>query len=80
MQTTRTPGRERRRQDLPGRIARATYPVRQALQDFIEGFPCNVVGHRWVEIPESLRRSAKSDGSRMRFQCSRCSIVGGFSN
>lgn len=70
-------GRERRRRDLPGRVARAAFPVRHSVGAFIEGFPCNVIGHHWVEIPRSLRRSTVSDGHRMRFKCSRCFLMGG---
>jgi hypothetical protein len=69
-------GRERRRRDLAGRVARATYPVRNSVGEFIEGFPCNVIGHYWVEIPQPIRRS-KNDGHRMRFKCSRCVLMGG---
>ena len=73
-------GHERRRRNLAGRLARVTYPVRCATAGAIEGFPCNVIGHHWVEVPRILRRSARSSGERMRFRCSRCSQVGGFSN
>lgn len=69
-------GRERRRRDLAGRFARATFPVRHSVGEFIEGLPCNVIGHRWVEIPQSFLRS-KAAGHRMRFKCSRCSMSGG---
>lgn len=54
--------------------------IKAAITGWLEDFPCNVVGHRWVEIPAVLRRSRKSDGHRMRFRCSRCSMTGGFSN
>jgi hypothetical protein len=70
-------GTERRRRDLPGRVARATWPARQAIGSFVEGFPCNVIGHRWVEIPRSLRRSKFDGGKRMRFKCSRCGMSAG---
>jgi hypothetical protein len=75
-----TPTIERRRRDPLSRVARATYPVRKVFDGFLSGFPCNITGHKWLEVPETLRRSARSDGSRMRFQCHRCGIVGGFSN
>ena len=71
---------ERRRRDLSGRFGRATFPARQAAQDFLEGFPCNLIGHRWVEVPEALRRSVRNDGKRLRFKCSRCYMTAGFSN
>jgi hypothetical protein len=61
-------------------MARATYPAREALAGAMEDLPCRVLGHAWVEVPESLRRSAKSDGAKMRFRCRRCSLVAGFSN
>ena len=74
------PTAERRRRDLRGRLARVSYPLREAADDFIEGFPCNVIGHNWVEVPEILRRSARSDGKKMRFKCSRCYMTAGFRN
>jgi hypothetical protein len=70
-------GAERRRRDLPGRLARATWPARRALGTFVEGLPCNVIGHKWVEIPKSLRLTKYSDGRRMRFKCSRCNMIAG---
>ena len=70
-------GTERRRRDLPGRLARATWPARQALGSFVEGLPCNVIGHKWVEIPKSLRRRKDDDGKRLRFKCSHCGMVAG---
>jgi hypothetical protein len=73
-------GRERRRRDLRGRVARVAYPARHAVEELVEGFPCNLFGHHWVEVPQGLRRSARSTGERMRFRCSRCFLVGGFSN
>ena len=69
--------RERRRRDLRGRVARATYPARSAVGELIEGLPCNVIGHRWVEVRDGQRRQA---GMKMRFKCSRCSTNGGFTN
>ena len=71
---------ERRRTDVKGRVARMTFPAREALTDFIGDFPCNLIGHHWVEIPRVLRVSRHSDGARMRFKCSRCYLTGGFSN
>lgn len=70
-------GRERRRRDLAGRVARATFPVRHSVGEFVEGLPCNVIGHHWVEISPLLRRTKVSDGHRLRFKCSRCSMRGG---
>jgi hypothetical protein len=74
------PRRERRNRTVQGRVARATYPAREAVVEAMEDLPCRLLGHHWVEVPHSLRRSARSDGERMRFRCSRCSLVGGFSN
>jgi hypothetical protein len=68
---------ERRRRDLRGRVARATYPVRYAVGGFIQGFPCNVIGHRWVEVRDARGRR---EGRKMRFKCSRCSMTAGFTN
>ncbi len=68
---------ERRRRDLRGRVARATYPVRHAVGEVIDGFPCNFIGHRWVEVREPARRR---QGNKMRFRCSRCLMTAGFTN
>jgi hypothetical protein len=68
---------ERRRRDLRGRVARATYPIRYAFGGFIDAFPCNVIGHRWVEVRDPRRRR---EGRRMRFTCSRCRMRAGFTN
>ncbi len=69
---------ERRRRDLRGRVARATYPVRHAVGDFIVSRPCKFVGHRWVEASRGLRR--ERGRRKMRFKCSRCQLRAGFSN
>ena len=50
------------------------------VSEFVSGFPCNTIGHKWVEIPKTLRKSQYSDGERLRFKCERCSLVGGFSS
>jgi hypothetical protein len=68
---------ERRRRDLRGRVARATYPVRYAVGGFIAGLPCNVIGHRWIEVRDPR---ARREGKKMRFKCSRCSMTAGFTN
>jgi hypothetical protein len=60
---------DRRRRDFRGRVARATYPVRYAVGEAIDGFPCNFIGHRWVEVPDPRRRR---DRRRMRIRCKRC--------
>jgi hypothetical protein len=70
--------RERRRRDLRGRIRRATYPVRNAVGLFIDGMPCNVIGHKWVEVGGRARR-LKGD-KKMHFKCSRCNEVAAFTN
>ena len=71
------PFRERRRRDLRGRVARASYPVRYAVGEFVDGFPCNVIGHRWVEIPDPRGRRERK---KIRFRCSRCAMTAGFTN
>jgi hypothetical protein len=40
--------------------------------------PCNVIGHRWVEVGGRARRM-KGD-KKMRFKCSRCDEVAAFTN
>jgi hypothetical protein len=70
-------GVERRRQDLPGRLARATWPTRHALGEFVDGLPCTVIGHKWVEIPRSQRRAMYADPDPLRFRCSRCRMLAG---
>ena len=70
-------GAERRRRDLPGRLARATWPARKAVGGFVEGLPCNVIGHKWVEIPKAQRLAMFSDGKRLRFKCTRCHMIAG---
>jgi hypothetical protein len=67
--------RNRRSRGLGGRVARLTWPVRmraKALSANLGDVPCQILGHKWVEIPELLRRSATSDGKRMRLRCARC--------
>ncbi len=51
-------------------------PLVEALDEFLHWFPCNIIGHHWVEIPESLRGGR--DRTRLRFRCSRCYLTGGF--
>ena len=69
---------ERRRRDLRGRIARATYPVRNAVGGFIDGMPCNVIGHKWVEACGRARRILGD--KKMHFKCSRCAAIASFTN
>ena len=82
MTTSHVP--ERRRRDVVGRIARATFParfvLRESVSDFIAGFPCNVIGHRWLEVPSSHLSARARTAHRMRFKCSRCFLTAGFSN
>jgi len=73
-------GRERRRHNLAGRVTRASFPVRHSVGEFIAGFPCNVIGHHWVEIPRPLWRSRVDHRRRMHFKCSRCLLNGQFTN
>ena len=69
---------ERRRRTLRGRLARATYPVRTAVGGFIDGMPCTVIGHKWVEVGGRARR-LKGD-KKLHFKCSRCAQVAAFTN
>jgi len=73
-------GRERRRHDLAGRVTRATFPVRHSVGEFVASFPCNVVGHHWVEMPRPLWRSRGNEGRKMHFKCSRCLQQAEFTN
>jgi hypothetical protein len=70
-------GTERRRIDLPGRMARVTWPARHAVGGIVTGFPCNVIGHHWVEIPMTVRRSSYGLARHLRFKCSRCRMTTG---
>jgi len=75
------PAVDRRRKGFGPGVARLTYPARNAFDDLLQGFPCNLIGHSWVEVPQTLRRSARNQSAeRMRFQCRRCSVLGGFSS
>jgi hypothetical protein len=69
---------ERRRRDLKGRVARATWPLFR----FAECFPCNVFGHRWQEIPQSQLTPRERASGKMRFHCARagCTMRSGFTN
>ena len=69
---------DRRRRDLRGRLARATYPVRHAVGEFVYALPCKFVGHRWVEASRSNRR--ERGRKRLRFRCVRCRMHAGFTN
>jgi len=52
--------------------------VRNAVGVFIDGMPCNVIGHKWVEAGGRARR-LKGD-KKMHFKCSRCHEVASFTN
>jgi hypothetical protein len=69
---------ERRRGDLRGRLARASYPVRHALGEFVYSLPCQFVGHRWVEASRVARRTRQ--GRTLRFRCARCRLHAGFTS
>jgi hypothetical protein len=69
---------DRRRRDLRGRLARATYPVRHAVSGFVYALPCSFVGHRWVESSRSVRR--ERGRKKIRFKCSRCNLHAGFTS
>lgn len=78
--TTRPRGRERRDRTLGGRVARATFPARQAADEWLSGFPCNVISHRWVEIPPSLRSPRARAAGVVQFSCARCGERAGFTS
>ena len=69
---------DRRRRGFVPRVARLTFPARRAADDFVVGFPCTLIGHRWVEIPQSRRRKIFRDSYKIRFACSRCHKVADF--
>jgi hypothetical protein len=69
---------ERRRRGIVPRVARLTFPARRAADDFLSGFPCTLIGHKWVEIPQSRRRKIYIDFNKIRFACSRCRKVADF--
>lgn len=50
--------------------------MKAAIAEFFDAFPCNLIGHRWREVPRSFRGRQTT----MRFQCSRCHRIGGFTN
>ena len=80
---TTQPHHDRRRHDVVGRFARATFPVRSGVDEFLDGLgdlPCRVLGHRWKEVPASHLSARARDAHRMRFRCARCHLMGGFSN
>jgi hypothetical protein len=68
---------ERRRRGFVPRVARLTFPARRATGDFLSGFPCTLIGHKWVEIPRSRHRTP-GEVRRIRFACSRCSLPADF--
>ena len=83
MSTPEQQQQERRRRDLRGRMARAAFPVKESVDEFLDGLgdlPCRVLGHRWVEVPASHLSRRAREAHRMRFRCSRCFLMGGFSN
>lgn len=53
-------------------------PMSDGVSDWLTQLLCRVIGHNWREVPKSLRVSAWSDGSRLRFSCSRCGLTAGF--
>lgn len=78
--TSTMPDHDRRRRDLASMIARATWPLRYSVSEFIDDLPCNVIGHKWVEIPGSLLTARERASKRLRFSCARCFLRGGFSS
>lgn len=78
-----TPTTERRRRDLAGRVARATFPIRSGIDELLDGLgdlSCRIIGHAWKEVPASHLSARAREAHRMRFRCSRCHLMGGFSN
>jgi hypothetical protein len=69
---------ERTRRDLLGRPTVATNPVRHTVGGFIHGLSCVFVGHRWVEASRTARR--ENGRRKIRFKCSRCNMLAGFTN
>lgn len=70
---------DRRRTNLAGRIARATYPLRHIpVGEILAEAPCRLIGHDLWEVPLSLRKSkGNKDGARKLYKCKRCSLVSG---
>lgn len=74
---------DRRRSDLAGRVARATWPARMTWQEFLGDLgdlPCKVLGHHWREVSPTHLGARDRQRGRMRFRCTRCFLMGGFSN
>ena len=70
---------DRRRPGLGARIERVKYAVMVAVDAFMDGFPCNVINHNWVEIPRARSFYGKDWNTRpIHFKCSRCSMMAGF--
>jgi hypothetical protein len=78
--------RERRRTDRTGRVLRASgaglaiRATRETFDALADGFPCSLIGHRWVEIPPSLRSTKSRATGRVDFGCARCSQRAGFTS
>jgi hypothetical protein len=68
---------ERRKRDVRNRLRRATWTVRENLGDFIEGFPCNVIGHHWKHVPPALLSARARARGTMHFKCTRCFLMSG---
>jgi hypothetical protein len=71
---------DRRRHGLGPRLARATWPARQALDGAWDDFPCNVLGHRWKELPASFRSRQAKAQRKVEFACARCNLRAGFTS
>jgi hypothetical protein len=72
------PAYDRRRRGVVPRLARLTYPARRATGDFFSGFPCTLIGHYWIEIPQKRRRTPRGELYPIRFHCKRCAVMADF--
>lgn len=71
-------GKERRNRTLSGRAMRMSYPLRKSYDELLGGLPCSVLGHKWTEIPGSLRSARSRTSKQMEYQCRVCSAHAGF--
>lgn len=71
---------ERRDKSFKGRAARMSYPILKSVDAALDAWPCSVLGHKWKEVPPSLRSQRARGSGKLEFRCERCSRAGGFSN
>jgi len=69
---------DRRRQDLAGKLARLTYPVRTAVsrsEHPIGSLVCQAWGHRrTVQVPYSFRSAHARRAGQVEWECPRCKL------